>query len=438
MSAPSFPIRPASSLSGRTSATADPPGQRSLTPGVSFPSPPHHLDSSYDFTAPTVLTQLRDMENDVELPPPATVDPMAFLAQPPPGGPLPIMAASSSSSLIVSSTPPNPISLMTALSSIARPISPTMGQHSAASSNSPGSQAVTATGVALGGVISTRHGSLVTVGAVVASVLDNVVQMASQSRDAYLGGKQDQTHTLIEELLESLKLVGGLGVGPMIGEIISNMPYTEDQDDCLMQAPASTPLEGRVLPVASAAAIDSPRAPPPLRGRIADPSSPSTASYRSGSSPRQALLGRSASRSPGGGVSPPPGMNHPLSMGGLPQTVTATGVALGGVIATRNGSQVTVGAVVASVLDNVVQMASQARDAYLAGKRDQTHVQIEELLESLKLVGGLGVGPSIGAISSNLPYTEGQDDVLMQAPASAPLEGWDSLGASVATTYRLC
>ncbi|KAG8899987.1 hypothetical protein FRC00_000338, partial [Tulasnella sp. 408] len=345
----------------------------------------HHLaaaaagqaPSSYDFTDPTILSQLRDMENDVKFATSATLDPTAFLAQPPPSGLPAMMAASSSSSLTVSSTLSNPNSLMAPLpfyeskpspsatqlvapsppstqtsghspptshpgagpsppsgsvpkpsfvdmsvipsgmSSMASPISPTMGQHSVASSNSPGSQAVTATGVALGGVISTRHGSQVTVGSVVASVLDNVVQMASQARDAYLAGKQDQTHAQIEELLESLKLVGGLGVGPSIGAISSNMPHSEGGEDALMQAPASAPLEGRASLGASVAATGSPNALLSLMGCFAGPSPPAAPSHRSGSSPQQARLGGSANNSPGSSVSPPQRMSQPLPMGSL-------------------------------------------------------------------------------------------------------------------------
>lgn len=55
-------------------------------------------------------------------------------------------------------------------------------------------------------------------------------------------------------------------------------------------------------------------------------------------------------------------------------------------------------------------MASQARDAYLAGGRDQTHLEIEELLESLKLVGGLGVGPTIAGVRSNRLRFEAEVD----------------------------
>lgn len=196
----------------------------------------HHLTaaaqaaSSYDFTDPNIISQLRDMENDVKFPLSTTgVDPTTVFLPPP--GPPPMMSSSSSSTLSANSTMSNPNSLMapmpffeskpsppgahlvapsppsthtsghspptshpgagpsppsgappkpsfvdtsvipSGLSSMASPISPTMGQHSGASS-SPGSQAVTSTGVALGGVISTRHGSQVTVGSVVASVLD--------------------------------------------------------------------------------------------------------------------------------------------------------------------------------------------------------------------------------------------------------------------------
>ncbi|KAG8909971.1 hypothetical protein FRC01_006618, partial [Tulasnella sp. 417] len=320
---PAFPVAGAGLSTNQLAMGGD-----NMDVGPSMPGFDHHhhlataagqAPSSYDFTDPTILSQLRDMENDVKYPP-GTLDPTtAFLAQPPPQGLQSMMAASSSSSLSVNSTLSNPNSLMapmpffeskpspggsqlvapsppstqtsghspptyhtgagpsppsgsvpkpsfvdtsvipSGLSSMASPISPTMGQHTGASS-SPGSQAVTATGVALGGVISTRHGSQVTVGSVVASVLDNVVQMASQARDAYLAGKQDQTHAQIEELLESLKLVGGLGVGPSIGAISSNMPHMEGQDDATMQAPASAPLEGWALLGASVAATGSPNA----------------------------------------------------------------------------------------------------------------------------------------------------------------------------------
>ena len=64
-------------------------------------------------------------------------------------------------------------------------------------------------------------------------------------------------------------------------------------------------------------------------------------------------------------------------------------------------------------------MASRARDAYVAGQQDQTHAQIEELLESLKLVGGLGAGPNITSVHSNLP-SEKEDTVA--PPMSSALD----------------
>lgn len=141
--------------------------------------------------------------------------------------------------------------------------------------------------------------------------------MASQARDAYLAGKQDQTHAQIEELLESLKLVGGLGIGPNIGAISSNIPHTEGQDDAMVSATGAV-FEGWDLFGASAATA-SPHMASPLMGRFAGPppTAPFSSNHRSGSSPQQPRSSESANNSPGSSVSPPQRMSQPLPMSSL-------------------------------------------------------------------------------------------------------------------------
>lgn len=150
--------------------------------------------------------------------------------------------------------------------------------------------------------------------------------MASQGRDAYLAGKQDKTHALIEELLEGLKFVGGLGVGPSIGPISSNMSHIESQDDGLMQAPASTSLEGWALFRGSVAATGNPYVLSSLMGRVAGSSPSSASNYRSGSLPKQAQFAGSANNRLGSNASAPQRMNQPLPIGSSSQAVTATAV----------------------------------------------------------------------------------------------------------------
>ncbi|KAG8893943.1 hypothetical protein FRC00_009789 [Tulasnella sp. 408] len=204
MSAPRFPVRPASSLSGWTTATTEWPAQRSLRPGASFP-PPHHLGSSSDFTDPTILAQPRDMKMNVRFLPP--VHPPAFLVkdlQSPfhmasvgrYGNQFPSLAGGDNLGVGPSMTGFDRHHLAAAAADQALSsynfVDPTilsqprdmedgfkfppsaaadpmafLAQPQPSGSSSPGSQPVVTAGVALGGAISARHGSQVTVGAAV-------------------------------------------------------------------------------------------------------------------------------------------------------------------------------------------------------------------------------------------------------------------------------
>ncbi|KAG8862016.1 hypothetical protein FRB96_002459 [Tulasnella sp. 330] len=151
-------------------------------------------------------------------------------------------------------------------------------------------------------------------------------------------------------------------------------------------------------------------------------SPPSNFTSNAASPPPTASYPVSAAPTPGGMVplTQADGTSFNGSTPTSPGATTTTGVPLSGVIPVRDGSKVTVGAMVASVLDNVVLMASQARDAYLAGKQDQTHLEIEELLESLKLVGGLGVGPTITGVHSNRANIDKEADGTSLSPPPGP------------------
>ncbi|KAG8999711.1 hypothetical protein FRB94_005964 [Tulasnella sp. JGI-2019a] len=151
-------------------------------------------------------------------------------------------------------------------------------------------------------------------------------------------------------------------------------------------------------------------------------SPPSNFTSTRASPPHATSYPTSAAPTPGGTAtfSQPEGTSFSGSVPTSPGATTTTGVPLSGVIPARDGSKLTLGAVVASVLDNVVLMASQARDAYLAGKQDQTHLEIEELLESLKLVGGLGVGPTITGVHSNRANVDMEADGTAMSPLPGP------------------
>ncbi|KAG8903994.1 hypothetical protein FRB99_002406 [Tulasnella sp. 403] len=220
--------------------------------------------ASFGFTDPNVLNQITEMEEEVKFPVAYSLDQSALGSLP--SAVMPPVAFSQPQQLAMASPPsthasghsPGHLSQSHSTpgprdnSNMHSTISSTGSPSVASSSNVPSTRAG---GIPMSGIIPTRDGTQVTVGSVVASVLDNVVQMASQARDAYLAGRQEQTHIQIEEMLESLKLVGGLGIGPSIGTVLSNRANPDEGDPATGLADVDASMAASAPVVTSSAAM---------------------------------------------------------------------------------------------------------------------------------------------------------------------------------------
>ncbi|KAG8966257.1 hypothetical protein FRC03_012268 [Tulasnella sp. 419] len=119
-----------------------------------------------------------------------------------------------------------------------------------------------------------------------------------------------------------------------------------------------------------------------------------------------------------------------------PSANSSAVIPLNNILPTRTGKQVTIGAVVDSLFENVINTAVSARQAYHRGENNEIHVQLEEMIESLKLVTGLGFGPKIRTIDLPRPDSEVDADSVNSnvGPSELTNNGTPSSSTSVSAT----